>query len=241
MGYDVRDFEMEVIDASHQAPVVVDFWAGWCAPCRILGPTLEKLAEESGGSWTLAKVDTEAFPEEAARYGVRSIPNVKLFVDGEPVSEFVGALPEAQVRRWLERALPSEAEREARGALERARDLVFSDPEAAVALLEGVDSPADALDQRQAVDVFADAFARLEDPGILTESQVGRRYLEALKALKDRRFDDALAGLIQVLRDDRELDDEGPQRLCAAIFQYLGTGHPVVRARRSEFAGALYP
>ena len=112
MQYDIQDFRIDVIEASRQRPVVVDFWAEWCGPCRILGPVLEKLAAGSGDRWRLAKVDTERFPEEASRYGVSSIPNVKLFLDGVPVGQFVGALPESQVIDWLERTLPSEAERE---------------------------------------------------------------------------------------------------------------------------------
>ena len=111
MPYDVQDFRIDVIEASRDRPVVVDFWAEWCAPCRVLGPVLEKLAAGSRDRWRLAKVDTERFPEETTRYGVSGIPNVKLFVDGVPVGEFVGALPESQVIEWLERTLPSEAER----------------------------------------------------------------------------------------------------------------------------------
>jgi putative thioredoxin len=107
MGYDVRDFEAEVIRASHEVPVVVDFWAAWCGPCRILGPVLERLADEAGGRWHLAKVDTEAHPELAAAYGIRGIPDVRLFVDGEPVDGFMGALPESAIRRWLDQALPT--------------------------------------------------------------------------------------------------------------------------------------
>jgi putative thioredoxin len=122
-SYDIQDFELDVIEASHEVPIVVDFWADWCGPCRVLGPILEKLAAESGDRWRLAKVDTERFPEEASRYGVRGIPNVKLFTDGAPAGEFVGALPEAQVREWLQRMLPSDADRAVASALEEANRL----------------------------------------------------------------------------------------------------------------------
>lgn len=106
MSHDIRDFDREVIEASRETPVVADFWAEWCAPCRTLGPILERLAGESEGEWRLAKVDTEGFPEVAAREGVRGLPNVKLYVDGRSVDEFLGALPEPQIREWLQRALP---------------------------------------------------------------------------------------------------------------------------------------
>lgn len=113
MSYDVSDFQTEVLDASHEHPVLADFWAEWCGPCRALGPILEKLASEAEGRWRLAKVDTEAFPETAAREGVRGLPNVKLYVEGRVADEFLGALPEDQIREWLERTLPDPEEHSA--------------------------------------------------------------------------------------------------------------------------------
>ena len=102
------DFQSDVIGASKTTPVLVDFWAEWCGPCVQLSPTLEKLAEEAGDSWTLLKVNTESQPELAAEYGIRSIPNVKLFVNGEISGEFVGALPEEEIKRWLESNIPDQ-------------------------------------------------------------------------------------------------------------------------------------
>lgn len=104
------DFQEKVLAASHQAPVLVDFWAEWCAPCRILKPILEKLAAEYGGRFILAKLNSDQNQELAARYGVRGIPNVKAFVDGQMVDEFTGALPEAQIRAFIDGLLPSPAE-----------------------------------------------------------------------------------------------------------------------------------
>ncbi|MFQ6673271.1 MAG: thioredoxin [Fidelibacterota bacterium] len=101
------DFQSDVIEASRSRPVLVDFWAAWCGPCRILSPTLEKLAKEAGNSWTLVKLNTDLQPDLAGRYGIRGIPAVKLFLNGDVAGEFVGALPEAQVRQWLDDNLPS--------------------------------------------------------------------------------------------------------------------------------------
>jgi len=104
------EFQEKVLDASHQTPVLVDFWAEWCAPCRILKPILEKLAVEYGGRFILAKLNSDQNQEIAARYGVRGIPNVKAFVNGQMVDEFTGALPEAQIRIFIDGLLPSPAE-----------------------------------------------------------------------------------------------------------------------------------
>ncbi len=89
---EVTNFQNDVIEKSFDKPVLVDFWAEWCAPCRMIGPILEKLADENKDSWELAKVDTDKNQEVAMKYGVRGIPNVKLFRNGEVINEFTGAL-----------------------------------------------------------------------------------------------------------------------------------------------------
>ena len=106
----IADFDDKVIAASQRVPVIVDFWAPWCQPCRILKPILEKLAGEFGGRFILAKVNSDENQELSARFGVRGIPAVKAFVGGQPVDEFTGALPESQVREFIERLIPSPAE-----------------------------------------------------------------------------------------------------------------------------------
>jgi putative thioredoxin len=119
LDVDRTTFEREVLDRSQEVPVLVDFWAPWCGPCRVLGPVLEKLAHEMAGAFVLAKIDSDANPDLAAVYGVRGIPNVLLFRDRKPVDRFVGALPEAQVRAFLRPWCPTAAD----GLVAEAREL----------------------------------------------------------------------------------------------------------------------
>jgi len=111
-SYDVGldNFEAAVLQASREVPVVVDFWAPWCQPCQALKPMLEKLAEEYGGRFLLAKINSDENPEIARQFGVRSIPTVKVVFEGRIVDEFTGALPEGELRAFLDRLTPSPAD-----------------------------------------------------------------------------------------------------------------------------------
>lgn len=117
------EFDSKVLALSHRVPVLVDFWAPWCGPCKTLKPLLEKLAGEYGGRFVLVKINSDEAQAVAARYAVRSIPAVKLFIGGEVVDEFMGALPEGQVRAFLDAHLPDEAERLRRIAATHAEPL----------------------------------------------------------------------------------------------------------------------
>src|SRR5206468_5719286 len=145
------NFDDAVLRASATRPVLVDFWAPWCAPCRALAPILDRLAVEFAGRFTLAKLNTEDEPELAERYGVRGIPNCKLFVDGKVIDEFTGALPEGALRDFLGDALPSRAAplvavakallagKDAMGALAKLDDAYALDPHDEDALLTRID------------------------------------------------------------------------------------------------------
>jgi putative thioredoxin len=170
-------FAREVLEASKTVPVVVDFWAPWCGPCRALKPILEKLVAEYGGRFRLAKINTDENPDVAAQYGVRGIPNVKAFVDGKLANEFTGALPESAVRKFVDTLVPSASEELRRAASVDARS---GDVAAAEAKL------------RQAVAGDAHNHAAHAD---LAELLVARREYAAAEA--------AIDAIPAELRDDR--------------------------------------
>jgi putative thioredoxin len=238
-------FETEVLERSHEVPVVVDFWAAWCGPCRVLGPVLERLAEEDNGAWRLAKVDVDSNPRLASAFRVQGIPAVLAFKDGRHVAEFVGALPEEQVRAWLAQLGPSMADiaveegsrAEARGdlaaAAEAYRDALREEPGHAGARssLERVE-----LELRVATLDEASLRARVDADPSDVEAAAGLADLEAARGRPEAAFDLLLDSVRRSSGDERDAARTHLLRLLAT----LPADDPRALAARRSLSLALF-
>jgi putative thioredoxin len=260
------DFQKDVIERSAIIPVVVDFWAEWCGPCRVLGPVIEELAEENKGNWELVKLNTEEHSEVAREYRVMSIPNVKMFYQGEVISEFAGALPKNTIQQWLDRFLPSSGHRELEqilagsngwpdtemaqtlkdfhakhpdlreARLHLARQMVLEDPDLARELIKELPPSSDALEVAQDIRALADL---VQFAGGDNQS-IDKSLRQAAQALEDGDYKNASRNLIDAVTSDKTYAGGLPRRAAIALFRMLGSGHQVTREYRRQFDMALY-
>lgn len=245
MDVGTASFEQEVLEASKQLPVVVDFWAPWCGPCRALTPVIEKVGREFAGRIKLVKVNSDENPELSSAFGVRSIPNVIAFKDGRPAAQFLGAVPEGQVRAFMQKLLPSPSEMALARAEAAFAEHRLEDAERELASVQ----PDPSWDARAAALRQGIAYARAgkEGPG---EAELRARLAanpadhEARLALAAvhagrRRYREAMDELLEIVQRSRDWRDGEARRQLVALFSLAGDPDLVSEYRR-KLAAALY-
>ncbi|PDW01742.1 tetratricopeptide repeat protein [Candidatus Viridilinea mediisalina] len=266
MDVDERSFQTAVMERSQDVPVVIDFWAPWCAPCRQLGPTLERLAAEAQGAWVLAKINTDQNQRLAQMFRVQGIPAVMAVYQGKVVEQFTGALPESQVRAWLKRFVPEQG-----GSLiDAARELEPHDPEAAISryrlllgeqpdhsealfrlgrllLLQGeAEGPATLRQIPGDSPFFGRAQAALPLAEFLAAADAdangesATHFQQAARAARAANYEAAMQTLLTLVARDRAFRDDGARKALLALFAVLGDDHPLVPGYRRRLASTLF-
>ncbi len=258
------DFQKTVIDKSFDQPVVVDFWASWCGPCKVLGPIIEEIAEEQKDKWSLVKIDTEQHQALAQQYEVMSIPNVKLFHKGEVVAEFMGALPRTSILNWLEEYLPSAAKESLQDILDRlaqndgmalkeledftkenpdhkearlalAQHIIYGQPQKALLLIEDFSMGYKFYDEANYIKDLA-VFAQHQPD----DSPVGKKISAAQLAAQNGDIEAMIQFIIEATTIDKTYFEELPRKTGVALFRTLGTQHPLTKTYRWKFDMILY-
>ena len=234
-------FQQEVIDRSRQVPVVVDFWAEWCGPCRQLTPALESAAKRREGAVVLAKVDTDANQQLAQSFGIQGIPAVKAFRDGAIVDEFVGAKPPTEVERFFDGLVPSEVDQLVaagdEASLRRALELEPARTDAAAALAHLLHAQGD----EEAALELADGLPGFQAEGLVSRIRLAGNptYAEAFAALDGGDTERGVDALLELMPGAGEEKDD-LRRIVVAALDLLGVEHPFARDARRRLATALY-
>jgi putative thioredoxin len=247
-----QNFAQAVIEASERQPVLIDFWAPWCGPCRTLMPMLDRIADDYGGRFVLAKVNTDEEQRIAGHFGIRSIPTVMLVHRGEVVEQFVGVQPEAAIRALLDKhlgAAPAEPDETTVLLDAAATQLELRDVAAATEAIRQVEAAAPdhpALKLLRAQLAFVEAANAHPDVAALrARLDVNPADLEARHAFAAHHalagdYATALSEWLEVMRRDRRYGDELARRSLLLAFEALGEGHELVLATRRRMASLLH-
>lgn len=258
--------ETDIIQASVEVPVLVDFWAPWCGPCRFLSPVLDELAAESNDQWKLVKVNTDEQPEFMQKYRIQGIPALKLFYGGKIIGEQVGALPKHHLKQWLDELIPT-PEKKAWLALQAQLQEIKEDEavkllrsflndypnhEEARVLLLGMEVTADPARVKPVIDDWLKKYPERDDlkdlqamADFLTGNFNATTPVDALlenarQQLQQNKAEDALENLIQSIMLNKQAYDEMARKVCVALFHRWGENHPLTQKYRRRFSMALY-
>ncbi len=240
MDITAAEFEREVIEGSKEVAVLVDFWAPWCGPCRALTPLLEKLAAQYAGRVKLVKINSDENPEISAAFGIRSIPNVIAFRDGKAVSQFLGALPEGQVRAFIDKLLPPPQLAAAGRAIEAKR---LDEAERLLGEIKpDIDWDAQVETLKQAL-----AFARtggsekdLAAKVAANPSDLDARLTLAGALAARHAYREALEQLLAIVRNNRDWKDGEARKQMLAIFNLAADDANLVSEYRRKLSSVLY-